>query len=311
MATTLLTTPTQITLPTLTNSVWSTAISAGVPGGTTGVILAFLWTSGSAGAITVRMTGSTDTQTSVTSEGTSAQKYFHIGVNASGQFDLFVDAGSPNNLQCWLIGYYGSEAVFFTNAVSLAIPTASFSNYNMASSCPGATAVFLEYFAGYQVTARINGSTDSWVPSSSSQHVVCGVDGSQIFQAKRTNAPSAFYCHGYMTSGITWNTNGVNTGTLTANVFQNLPAESGATGYIYQTSNASAFTVCGTGCNTATFNPNRLNNGGGLAQAVAGGSQAQVKPASASMVLYELGYYTGAAGGGGPKPYGLLMGVGT
>lgn len=284
---TLLATPTAISLGTITASTWMTGIATGVPAGTTGVILSFNTGTGG-GAITVRATGSTDTQVSSTPVSATGQAFYHIGVDSTGHFDWYTSVAT--GISCWLIGYYGAEAVFFSNAISLAIPTTAFTNYNMASTCPGATAVFLEHLAGYQMSCRMNGSSDSWTPSTSSQHLVMGVDSGQIFQAKRSLAPTAFYCHGYMTAGITWNLNAVNTGALTAGIFQNLPAESGAIGYIYIASGTVNMTVCSTACTVATYNPQRTINLG-FAQATSAGSQAQVNPATTALTLYEAGYF--------------------
>lgn len=297
---TFLTTPQSISLAGVSLSTWTT-LNSGAPAGTTGVILNF----GSATInplVTTRMTnGSPDTQTSNTGIGGGCQVYQITGVNSSGQFDVF--ATGTSGLTCWLVGYFGSEAVFFANAQVLSPTlTASYQNFNCSSFAPGGLAVLLDCFgAGAQFFFRQNGSTDTTINyGAGSQSFIVGLDTSQIFQARNNNVGGTMYVKGYMQAGVVWHTNALNIGgAFTAGSFQNVaqgagdPPAAGILGYSYMTQAGSGYTLCGSGCNTSTFNPQQKSNNSGFGSAVfAGPTPAQVNPVSATQVMYETSFFT-------------------
>jgi len=323
---TLNSTPTAVSLSGLTTGTWTTFTVSGLPAGTSGVILSFNQaTSGGATDISVRKTGSTDTgyAPSPYAVASKCQSVKYVGVNSSGQFDLYVN-GTLTNFSCYLVGYFGSEATFFTNAnvVATTQPT-TFTTYNMASVCPGATALFLIH-SGRGV-ARQHGSSDAWynAAGNTTNYTLVGCDGSQNFDftaGTSGGASGSLYCIGYMTSGITWYSAAQTLAAIAANAsLQNVPtvgSESSPVGFIYRMGvGQAALTLGGPTLNTTNYNPQMSPNGTSTAsyeQLVAAGSPAQILLPSdgTNLQLYELGYFfntSGGGSGGGSNDFGMLM----
>lgn len=268
----------------------------GIPSNATGVILNFV--AGSvANAITLRMTGSTDTQTTSNSLSANTQCFLCVGVNSSGQFDCrLTNVTAGQTVTIFLVGFFTSgEAVFFQNAIQVtsALPSTN-TTFNTSTFAPGARAVFLWCGAFNTGYFRQTGSTDT-VAASGFVAAPCGVNTSGQFDAKSTGSP-AVYCFGYMVSGIVWNTNAVSRTISTTGSFTNIPngGDTRPVGFMYGPGSSSAstaanYTLGGPGINTGTYNPNVPSNAN--QRPFAGGPTAQINT-NTSGVMLEQCYFT-------------------
>lgn len=283
--------PVSLSLSGVTASTWNPMTNAAIPAGATGVILVAGFAIGHAGTVSVRKTGSTDTHTSG-ELGTGRQMLMFAGVSSSQEFDLWTTTTA--GLQLWLIAYLGSEATFFTNSTPLTALSTAWANYNISASAPGAVAAILSIDSVYGPAVRISGSSDDFSNDNAGatrQYFLVGVNGSQIFQAKALTAGPVPQLLGYMTSGITWNTNAISRTPGTAGSFEPLATESGAAGYLYHFNSPSTsydYTVREQGL---SYNPN-LEPANGLGGQNAAGSPAEVDIANTALTVHELGYFT-------------------
>ena len=289
-------TPTALTWVVVGTTQWVTYNLTGIiPTNATGVILNYAQLNGYQNTIQVRKKGSTDSLLPNNVTGLNEQTVLYCGVDSSQNFEFYTEASFAGN-QLWVLGYFTSDATFSTNATALAATTAAtWTSYNLSSSAPNAIAaiIYLPYYAG---AVRKNGSTDAFgnlqEASPGARYFIVGLDSSKICQIF-TYTSSVPYLMGYITSGITWNTNAIVRTPATAGSFQSLTAESNATGYLYQLNSPSTFysyslsstTVSGYALNLG--NPGQLNG-----QAPSGGSQAQINIQNTGLAVYEVGYFT-------------------
>jgi len=236
-------TPSEIT-PGTASSWVDVDVSASVPSGATGVILHINNSIASGDyALGFRKNGSTDNRTN------NLQEYLHmwtvIGVDSSRILEMYI--GNTTYIDIYLVGYFTSEAVFFTNATDK-----SFSTYNtwididISSDTGSDTAIgaFIETIEtgnGFRYYGfRKNGSTDNLTGGATDvrSHVmgIAGTDGSEIFEGYAETNTVDFFLTGYMTAGAVFYTNATDVSpgsTTTWTDFSALP--SGANGGIYQT----------------------------------------------------------------------------
>lgn len=274
--------------------------SSDIPSGSTGVILRIRNTTVFGQTVGVRKNGSTDTITF--NSQANSQRYAVIGVDGSRIFEAITDDDSAS---AWdVIGYFGSEAVFFTNAVVKSVTPATWQAVSIASDTGGDTAVAAlvilnDAFVG---GLRQTGSTDNnlvFNPKLLSSPVGC--DGSEQFDVYSGDNADVKVV-GYMTSGITWNTNANDRSLGSTGSYADLTAlASGAIGGIYQCTSADDFALRENGSSEDIY--------------LAGPSHAMVKCDASRLVegkieaitqdFWELGYFTAAAAGGNAN---LLVG---
>jgi len=208
-------------------------VSASVPAGATGVIVHIVNSSGYAATTGVRKNGSTDSRTWTGTGGGAYQshQWAVIGVDANRIFEANVGPAY------YLVGYFGSESAFFTNAVDKTLgSTDAYVDIDISADTGADTAigVFIEMWPAWEtfMAARMNGSTDDiYYYRYCPYWMAVGVDGSEIFEGKVSNTGSHFFLNGYMKSGATFLTNATNMslgGTAAWTDLTALPA--GATG---------------------------------------------------------------------------------
>ncbi|MFN8760227.1 MAG: hypothetical protein ACK5XA_15635 [Tagaea sp.] len=209
--------------PGTTGSWQDVDVSALVPAGATGVILRVLNTSAIApSAVGWRKKGSTDNRT-----GTLyvlSQTQAHVGVDGSRVLQLYRGA---TDIQFSLEGHWGSEAVFFDNAVSKT-PGGGYSwtAASIASDTGADTAIaaFVE-FAGTWAALRKTGSSDSR-SGGINAHAggMIGVNGSESFDYQTEGGSNPVFVLGYLKSGATIATNGTDRSTATTGSYQDVAA---------------------------------------------------------------------------------------
>jgi len=226
---------------------WDTCdVSAHIPAGATGVILHCVNThTFSARYLGLRKNGSTDDRHPDVWHKTHC--WAMIGVDASRIFEAYIENTTNNDI--WLVGYTMSGVTFATNADDMSLGvTGSWQPIDCFTEAPSAIGLIFEIDGlGYsdQFGLKKNGSSDDRkydVMYHSCFGVVIGCDASQICEGYIASTNTNFYLLGYITDGVTFNTNATDlslgsTGTwldLTA-----LPDESPVMGIIEVTSHTS------------------------------------------------------------------------
>ena len=189
--------------PASVASDWSGAydIPTGVPEGSTGVIVRVVNTDSAAHDFGLRKKGSTDEYSQ--SVQANSQLYVYMGVDSSGYLNGFIES---TLVKLYLVGYFGSEAVFFTNS-----PT-TYSHYSQYGSwaekdasgdCPaGAVAAFFvsEPSGGGSFGVRRTGSSDSIVGSRLGQGIVVGLNTDRHFDMYSAETTNYLKIVGYLKS---------------------------------------------------------------------------------------------------------------
>lgn len=195
---------------------WQDAdLSAYLSAGASGAILHFVNTTATAYAVGWRKNGSADNRTQ-TIGYTAGGTHFWCTCGVDGNRILELNVGHITNVDVYLVGYFGSESVFFTNAIDKSIARDStYHDVDISADTGSDTAIgaFLEVIAtNGAFSVRKNGSTDNFGYKQQYQHggVVVGVDGSEIFEAMLVNSGDYIYLNGYMKSGAVFNTNATN-----------------------------------------------------------------------------------------------------
>jgi hypothetical protein len=202
-------TPVEVS-PSTTGSFVDVDVSAHIPSGSTGVLLHLVNTSaGTSPRCDVRKNGSTDDRGGFMDA--DSHSWIAIGVDGSRIFEAYIGS---TDIDIYVVGYFGSEAVFFTNAVQKTLgSTGSFLDIDISGDTGGDTAVaailaLRDSSSTRTWVIRKNGSTDSRVKFTRSfTGAMIGVDGSEIFEAQVANTATIFHLLGYMKSGVTMNTN--------------------------------------------------------------------------------------------------------
>src|SRR5688500_666730 len=211
-------------------------VSAHIPSGSTGASLRIVNLSTSTDhLIGVRKKGSTDDRKNAALQATYANQYQmwpDIGVDGSRIFQAWV--GNTTDVKIYLLGYYGAEAVFFTNAIDVSTgTTGSFVDTDItAHTGGGALLAFLEILTtaatSQTIALRQNGSSDNRAFGVNGHAFArIGVDAGEIFEQNISSTSVDVFLIGYMTAGVVWL---LNASALTDAVtnYADIPAHSSA-----------------------------------------------------------------------------------
>ena len=226
----------------LSTGAWTTKdISAFLPGGTTGVtgiMLHYVNIGSGRNAVGWRKNGSSDNRTG-TMTGYSQGNAF-VGVDGSNQFQYYI---GHSDVKIWFVGYFKSEAVFFTNATNKTPGvTGSYQTIDISADTGADTAIA----AMFEIDAsggdnfmgiRKKGSTDDRYHYFSLRHggAIIGVDASEQLEAKINSTNMKIYLVGFITSGATFNTNATDYSLGSTGAYADLSAlPEGATGGFFE-----------------------------------------------------------------------------
>ncbi len=201
--------PTNVT-PAITGSWRDVDVSARIPEGATGVILHIIAGGSMDRQIGIRKKGSTDNRIDYMS-GTG-HFWTMIGVDSDRIFQAYISDTTDQNI--YLVGYTGAGVTYFTNAINKSLSsTGEWTDIDCSVECPGAKGLIFEVVvtsSAYRAGFRKKGSTDNrlhYVEKHNSFCAVIGCDANQIAQAYISNSRVSFYLLGYITDGVTFNTN--------------------------------------------------------------------------------------------------------
>lgn len=224
-------TPVEVT-PGTPNAWIDVDVSGSVPAGATGVILHI--TTASVQYYGVRKNGSTDDR-ALNTPYSRLHLWAAIGVDANRILEAYV--GNTTDVDIWLVGYFGSDSVFFTNAVDKSLgSTGSWLDIDISADTGGDTAIGAIFEAiGPPATFgfRKNGSSDDRGSLFIWRHVwsVIGVDGSEICEGKISDLSVDFFLVGYIKSDATFNINATDLSLASTGAWTDLTAlPGGATG---------------------------------------------------------------------------------
>jgi hypothetical protein len=236
-------TPVNVT-PSATGAYEDVDVSAHIPSGATGVILHLVNTHASnSSTCRIRKNGSTDDFND--DMHSVSHTWLCIGVDGSRIFEARVGATTT----IYLVGYFESEAVFFTNAVIKNVSTSDvWEDMSIASDTGSDTAIgaifTMRDFSIDDWGLRKNGSTDNrFVNSNAVTGAIVGVDGSEILEAYSNFSSLDFRLVGYIKSGAVFNTNAADLSLGSTGSYQDLSAlPSGASGAIIEVISSSGNT---------------------------------------------------------------------
>lgn len=213
-------------------------VSTYVPAGATGVILHVVVTVGAVYDFSFRKNGSTDARVSRFSDTGTGNSWVAVGVDTNRVLELYLD--DITNMDVYLVGYYGSEAAFFTNAPNKSLSTtAAWTDIDISADTGAETAIAAVFDISGSETAyyfglRKNGSTDARTYYNRFHDCPCfviGVDASEICEGYIDNLVMDFFLLGYIKSSHTFNTNATDLSLSTLAAWLDLAAlPSGATG---------------------------------------------------------------------------------
>lgn len=235
---------------------WATVdVSSYVPVGATGVILRYdISNSGGDRDLGFRHGDSTDNRT-LNVELEKADFAF-AGLNSSRQFDAYVEI---NTVDVYLVGYTTNGVTFFTNSANKTLgANSTWTDVSIAADTGADTAIGAIVEIVHTTNndtwgIRKNGSTDNRTAAYGRYHnwVIIGVDGSEIFEGwANDNTDTTFHVIGYVTSGATFFTNGIDrtpsagVGWVDVDITGDLQAGDNAIGAfveVYGTNNTAAY----------------------------------------------------------------------
>jgi hypothetical protein len=275
---------------------WQDAdVSALVASGATGVIVRVINASAIASAaVGWRKNGSTDNRTN--NLYLASQTQICVGVDGSRILELY--RGS-SDISYILEGYFGSEAVFFTNAVAKTVSSSySWSSTSIAGDTGGDTAIaaFLE-FTGTVAGARKTGSTDDRAATVSAHlGAVVGCNGSESFDAQTDG--TGFHVLGYLTTGGTFDTNGTSRVTGTTGSYVDVTAFASGASALYEFYTGATDTNVALRKNGDSDDYYRQPGGGRWGRFIVEGDGSRVveqKIGDVAADLYELGVFDAPA----------------
>ncbi|MEW6606073.1 MAG: hypothetical protein AB1414_01295 [bacterium] len=203
-------TPTEIT-PGTANAWTDADVSGSVPTGSTGVILHFENTGTTTTAVGFRKNGSGDNRTQ--NLYSSSHFWCAIGVDTNRILELYL--GNITSVNVWLVGYFGSDASFFTNAVDKSLSSSgTWLDIDISADTGIDTAIGAIFEVTGAVSAnwgiRKNGSSDSRIKDVDSHGAaIIGVDSSEICEGYVSTTTAGYFLVGYVTEGSTFYTNAV------------------------------------------------------------------------------------------------------
>jgi hypothetical protein len=276
------------------------------------------WTSGKTGVIVhvvmkndfnslafgLRKNGSSDDRTSVVTAGVGGVHFWAaIGIDTSGIFEAYLDIATDFDL--YLVGWFDSETVFFTNAVDKSTgTTGAWVDVDISGDTGGDTAIgaFVEVITAGQTDfgIRTNGSTDDRATNAVERHVwaAVGVDGSELFEQRIPGTTVDIFLVGYVTSQATFYTNGLDRSLGSTGAYADLTAlPAGAIGGIYEVSsngNDLSYAARENGSAEDVYFPSAREQACVLVEC--DGSQlVEHKISSTAVDLFEKGYFEPAA----------------
>jgi hypothetical protein len=188
----------------------------------------------------LRKNGSTDNRTN--SIYKSSHGWLAIGVDSSHIFEFYV--GSTTDIDVYIVGYTTTGVTFATNATDKSLSTtSSWTDIDCSSQAPNAVGLIFEVVDTLvnNVGFRKNGSTDSRTKNIAYHcGVVIGCDTSQICEGYIANIDQDFYLLGYITDGITFNTNAVDRSLGSTGAYTDITLSSGAIGGIIEVTQSLA-----------------------------------------------------------------------
>src|SRR4030042_1475887 len=208
--------------------------SAYVAAGATGLSLHVVNTTGSvAWTFGVRKTGSTDDRKRYI--GLDAHNWRCVGLDASRQFDLHIQANAVKYVKVYINGYFATDAYFFDNGIDKTPSAGSWQDIDISgdtiSTDIAIGAIFEVSSAG--TTSRLwgmrkKGSTDDRkigeIGFNMNYGFMIGVDANEICQGYVENTDMQMWLLGYFKLGVVFNTNATDVSLTTASVWTDLPA---------------------------------------------------------------------------------------
>lgn len=198
---------TPVNISPATTGSWQTldldSYIAGLPDDLSGVMLKFVTTSSV--ALGARPTGSSDNRTTANYYSGAS---LYSGCDSSHQIDVY--RGSTA-VTVYVVGYFTTDAVFFTNAYDKSPSTTSaWVDIDCSAEIPaGAVAAIFDIKSAGTSGLRNNGSTDDRRTGTSVRSgAIVGIDAGRICEFNTTVASGTLYLVGYLTQGI-FKTNGV------------------------------------------------------------------------------------------------------
>lgn len=203
-------------------------ISAHVPVWATGVILEFTTITWHGTTIGFRKKGSTDNRAGLA--GYQNNTYICVGLDENKVFQAKINNAAD---LLHIVGYFGPEAVFFTNAIDKSIsPYSQWNQVDITSDVGGDPAIgaIIEHFGGTSSSAyglRKNGSSDArqaWATSGYySFGQIIGLDVNKKFETYLTNSTQKVWLIGYIKNNATFNTNATDASLSTTGAWTDLP----------------------------------------------------------------------------------------
>jgi len=201
---------TPVELTPVTPAVWSNVdVTAYVPVGATGAIVHWVADNGNNMKIGLRKPGATP-DNRFRNIGGNAHLWGMAGLDSNRSFDAYLN--NTTKLHLWLVGYTTSGVTFFDNAK--VIPTGplntwvgvdiDISTHTAPDTAIGAIVEVHTQGWGEDWGLRMRGSTDDRREMGRQVWAVVGVDGAQVFQARRDDGNVQFFVVGYITSGATF-----------------------------------------------------------------------------------------------------------
>lgn len=292
-----------VQLPLAGEDGWSPAdLSAYLPDGASGALLAILDRGGEANRIGLRKSGSSDARNAV-----SGADNFHagvVGVDADRVFEYWIeDAGSQ---QIWLLGWTAGEALFFDQAVEVSTELpGEWVDVDVGAlpGCQGAIGAYLEH-VGSDVAAgwgvRMAGSSDDRVPGSADPRhgwMLVGLDAGGRFQQYVEGTTLDLWVVGCQLAGAVFHREGIERAPAEEGSWADLPAPpAGAIGAVYEmgvfTTPGCDFGVRPAG-STVSLEGRGKGNGHAWALSAAGaGGGVEGFRETPDCHLWELGYFT-------------------
>jgi len=180
----------------------------GVPSGSSGVILELRGTAGGGNYLNlkVRKNGSTFNPDYCRLDNDYVGGYAFVGIDANRIFEAYVDTG----VEIWLVGYTGSDVVYFDNpSDENPSSTGSWLDVDKSGSIPsGATGIIVLTINGsgsnYQRSGiRKNGSSDEWPYGASAtgysaeKWMYCALDANRVYEVKVQHADITVFTMAY------------------------------------------------------------------------------------------------------------------
>ena len=193
-------------------STWDTCdVSAHIPEGATGVILHCVVNDWSPLNLGLRKTGSTDDR------HPDIAAWLHcwamVGVDDSRTFEAYIESVTLFDIYILLVGYTMSGVTFATNADDKSLgDTGSWEPIDCSTEAPSDTGLIFEVAATLkrEFGLRKNGSSDNRHRDTNKHScfgAVIGCDESQICEGYIEDTNVDFFLLGYITDGVTFNTN--------------------------------------------------------------------------------------------------------